>query len=155
MGCEFILLKQTPDGIKSAVLDFDNEIEKMNVDKLLEFFTEDCEVIIFNEILKGKEGARKFFDWLFANVIKIKFESVNIMVENDVFFEEFIVKAKLLDGTSVVSNQAEVLVYENYKIKSLRLYLDRLDFANAIATDFISKGIIKTIIKRSLKGLRE
>jgi len=155
LGCEFILLKQTPDGIKSAAMDFDNAIEKMNVDKLLEFFTDDCEVIVLNEVLKGKDGARKFFDWLFANVIKIKFVPVNIMVENDVFFEEFIVKAKLPDGTSVVSNQAEVLVFENYKIKSLRLYLDRLDFANAIATDFISKGIIKTIIKRSLKGLRE
>ena len=42
---------------------------------------------------------------MFANVIKIKFEPVNIMVENDVFFEEFIVKAKLPDGTSVVSNR--------------------------------------------------
>ena len=127
MGCEFILLKQTPDGIKSAAMDFDNAIEKMNVDELLEFFTDDCEVIVLNEVLKGKDGARKFFDWLFANVIKIKFEPVNIMVENDVFFEEFIVKAKLPDGTSVVSNQAEVLVFENYKINSLRLYLDRLE----------------------------
>ncbi|MCK5046411.1 MAG: nuclear transport factor 2 family protein [Candidatus Heimdallarchaeota archaeon] len=155
MGCEIILLKQTPDGIKSAAMDFDNAIEKMNVDELVEFFTDDSEIIILGDVLKGKAGARKFFDWLFANVIKIKFESVNIMVENDIFFEEFIVKAKLPDGTSVVSNQAEVIVYENYKIKSVRLYFDRLDFANAIATDFISKGIIKTIIKRSLKGLRE
>ncbi|MBK5113061.1 MAG: nuclear transport factor 2 family protein [Candidatus Heimdallarchaeota archaeon] len=149
------MLKQTPDGIKSAAMDFDNAIEKMDIDELVEFFTDDCEVIVLDEILKGKNGVRKFFNWLFANIVRIKFDPVNIMVKNDVFFEEFTVKAKLPDGTSVVSNQAEVLVYENYKIKSLRLYFDRLDFANAIATDFISKGIIKTIVKRSLKGLRE
>jgi ketosteroid isomerase-like protein len=149
------LLTQTPDGIKSAAMDFDNAIEKMDIDELVEFFADECEVIVLNEILKGKDGARKFFNWLFANVVRIKFVPVNIMVKNDIFFEEFTVKAKLPDGTSVVSNQAEVLVYENYKIKSLRLYFDRLDFANAIATDFISKGIIKTIVKRSLKGLRE
>jgi ketosteroid isomerase-like protein len=148
-------MKQTPEGIKSAAMDFDNAIEKMNIDKLVEFFSDDCEIILLDEILKGKDGARTFFKWLFANVVRIKFVPVNIMVEGNVFFEEFTVKAKLPDGTSVVSNQAEVLVYENYKIKSLRLYFDRLDFANAIATDFISKGIIKTIVKRSLKGLRE
>jgi len=148
-------MKQTHEGIKSAAMDFDNAIEKMDIEELIDFFAEDCEIIVLNEILKGWDGVRIFFNWLFKNVTKIKFEPVNIIVDRDVFFEEFVLKAKLPDGTSVASNQAEVLVYENYKIKSLRLYFDRLDFANAIATDFISKGIIKAIVKRSLKDLRE
>ncbi len=148
-------MKQTPDGIKSVAMDFDNAIEKMNIEELTDFFSEDCEIIVLSEVLKGWDGVRVFFNWLFNNVIKIKLEPINIIVKDDVFFEEFTLKAKLPDGTSVTSNQAEVLVYENYKIKSLRLYFDRLDFANAIATDFISKGILKTIVKRSLKGLRE
>lgn len=90
---------------------------------------------------------------MLIHIAKIKFEPVIIMVENNVFFEEFIVKAILLDGSEVESKWAEVLIYENYKIKSLRLYFDRLDFANSIIKGPISKMIIKKIIKESTKGL--
>ncbi|NHJ87562.1 MAG: nuclear transport factor 2 family protein [Asgard group archaeon] len=148
-----ILLKQTAEGIKKVAMDFDNSIEKMNIDELVDFFADNCEILLLSVKLEGKDGARKFFEWLFENVVKLKFEPTNITIDGDVFFEEFTVFAKLHDGSSITSHQAEVLVYENYKIKSLRLYFDRLDFANAIASDFISKGIIKTLIKRSLKGL--
>ena len=147
------MLKQTPDGIKSAAMDFDNAIEKMDIEKLTEFFTDDCEVIVLSEVLKGKDGVRKFFSWLFANVVKIKFVPVNIMVENDVFFEEFTVNATFHDGTKASSNQAEVLVFNKFKITSLRIYFDRLDFANSITKNVISKTIVNRLIKKSLEGL--
>jgi hypothetical protein len=76
------------------------------------------------------------------------------MIEGNVFFEEFLVKARLPDGTELESKQAEVLVYnEDYKVKSLRLYFDRLDFADAVAKDPLSRMIIRKFIKMSLKGL--
>ena len=134
-------------------MDLDNTLEKMIIDDILPFFAADCEIIILEAKLTGREGARKWLKWMLAHVKEIKFEPIIIMVENDVFFEEFIVKATLHDGSKVESKWAEVLIYENYKIKSLRLYFDRLEFANSITKGPISKMIIKKIIKESLKGL--
>ena len=48
---------------------------------------------------------------------------------------------------------SEVLIYENYKIKSLRLYLDRLMFADAVITGFLGKKVVNLFKKKSLEGL--
>ncbi len=58
-----------------------------------------------------------------------------------------------MDGEKACSKQAEVLVFENLKIKSLRIYFDRLDFSSSVAKDVISKTIVKQLVKKSLEGL--
>jgi hypothetical protein len=75
------------------------------------------------------------------------------MVEDNTFFEEFTVKATFHDSEEARSNQAVVLVFENLKIKSLRMYFDRLDFATSEAKDVISKTILRELLKKSLEGL--
>jgi hypothetical protein len=75
------------------------------------------------------------------------------MVSNGIFFEEFKVTGTLSNGKIVESKQSEVLVYENYKIRSLRLYFDRLDFADLVVNDFLSKRIVRMLKSRFLKGL--
>lgn len=148
-----ILDSQSPGEIRKVAMDFDNAIESRNLELILSYFSDDCEIELLGIKLIGKKGARKFINWLYENLAEVKFVPVTIMVEGDIFFEEFVVKGKLHDGTEVQSKQAEVLVYENYKIKSLRLYFDRLDFAALVAKGFISKTIVRQIIKKSLKGL--
>ena len=144
---------QDSDKIKKISMELDNALEKMNIEEIVHFFAEDCEIELLNVKLFGKTGARKWLQWFFNHISEIQFKPVIILVDGNVFFEEFIVKAKLHDGTIVESKQAEVLIYKNYQIQSLRLYFDRLDFADAVAKDFISKGIIKQLIKKSTKGL--
>ena len=153
MRVKKIAEKQTSEGIKKIAMELDNALERMNIDELLNFFADDCEIIILEAKLIGKEGARKWLEWMLKHVKKIKFIPVTIIVEDGVFFEEFTVEATLHDGAEVESKWAEVLIYENYKIKSLRLYFDRLEFADAITKGHISKMIIKKIIKKSLEGL--
>ena len=77
------------------------------------------------------------------------------MVQDNTFFEEFILEGLLHNGRQVVSKQAEVLVYENYLVKYLRLYFDRFDFADAVSKGFLNKYIIRQIIKKSLQNLIE
>ena len=51
--------------------------------------------------------------------------------------------------------QTEVLVYdEECKVRSLRLYFDRLELAEVYASNIIERTIIKHLIKASLKGLQ-
>ena len=50
--------------------------------------------------------------------------------------------------------QAEVLEYnENYKVKSLRLYFDRLQLAKESTTNIVEKFLVNNLIQSSIKGL--
>ncbi|MGY5859627.1 MAG: nuclear transport factor 2 family protein [Candidatus Thorarchaeota archaeon] len=144
---------QDASRIKEVAMDFDNAIEARDIEQMVKAFAEDCEIELMGITLAGKEGARKWAEWLFDSVPNIVFKPIIIMVEGNVFFEEFLVSGTLPNGKVVESKQSEVLVYENYKIKSLRLYFDRLDFADLVAPGFFSKKIVNTLKSRSLKGL--
>lgn len=153
MNGGFTISEQESDKIKKIAMRLDNALEKMAVEEVVHYFSEDCEIELLNVKLVGKDGVRKWLQWLFKHVSEIRFKPVIILVEGNVFFEEFIINAKLHDGKQITSKQAEVLIYKNYKIQSLRLYFDRLDFADAVAKDFVSKGIVKQLIKKSIKEL--
>jgi ketosteroid isomerase-like protein len=140
--------------IKEVAKELDDALETKNIDQILPFFSDDCEIELLGITVKGEEGVRRWLKWQYEHVAEVKLLPVIIMIEGNVFFEEFVVNAKLHDGTEAESKQAEVLIYdENYRVKSLRLYFDRLDFANSVVRDPISKFIVKRLIKMSLKGL--
>jgi ketosteroid isomerase-like protein len=149
------LLSQEQDAerIKQVVMEFDNAIESKDIDGLVSFFADDYEIELMGTTLSGKKGVRKWLEWLFGTLVEVQFKPIIIMVEGNVFFEEFILVGTLPNGKVVESKQSEVVVYEDFKIKSLRVYFDRLDFADAVAKDFISRRIVETLISRFLKGL--
>ena len=146
-------MKQSPDKIRKIALALDNAIESKNIEGILSSFTEDCEIELLRQHLIGKEGVKKWIDWMYKNVRQIKFQPIIIMVKGNTLFEEFIVRARLHSGIEIKSKQSEVLVYENDKIKSLRLYFDRLDFVESVVKDPISKATVNRILKKSLEGL--
>ena len=150
---EKVMENQSADEIRKAAMDFDAAVASKNIDRILASFTDNCEIEILGQTLDGKEGVEKWINWLHKNLKQIKFQPITILVDGNILFEEFIIRARLPGGIGVKSKQAEVLVYENYKIRSLRLYFDRLDFAGAVAKDPLSKTIASRIIKKSLSGL--
>ena len=76
------------------------------------------------------------------------------MIEGNTFFEEFFVRTKTKEGEEIQVKQAEVLVYDDeYKVKLLRLYFDRLELAAAYISNPIEKIMIGQLNKASLKGL--
>jgi ketosteroid isomerase-like protein len=149
----FLIQEQDADKIKQVAKDFDDAIESKDIDQMVSFFADDCSIELMGIKLLGKDGARKWLVWLFDTLVDVKFKPVIIIVEGDTFFEEFVLVGTLPNGKTVESKQSEVLVYEDYKIKSLRIYFDRLDFADVVAEGFVSRKIVKTLISRSLRGL--
>jgi ketosteroid isomerase-like protein len=133
----------------------DSAIENKDPDAVIACFADDCEIELLRHSLVGKAGVKKWFSWLFKNIWQIKFQPVKIMAEGNTLFEEFIIRARLRSGSEVKSKQAEVLIFENDKIKSLRLYFDRLDFADTLTKDPVSKAVLSRIIKKSLEGLTD
>jgi ketosteroid isomerase-like protein len=152
----WIILDNTysSEELRKVAMAFDSALEGKDLNAVLESFSVNCEIEFLNIKLSGKEGAKKWFNWIFEHVTKIKFLPIIIMVEGNTFFEEFKVTATFHDGEEVHSKQAVVLVFENLKIQSLRMYFDRLDFSDSVAKDIISKTIIRELVKKSLEGLR-
>ena len=144
---------QSPERIREVAMEFDAAIEARDVERVLSAFADDCRIELLGTTLEGKEGARRWIEWLFESIPAIRFDPVTIMVDGNVFFEEFVVTAMQSDGTQIQSKQAEVLVYEDYQLKSLRLYFDRLDFSDLIAGNIVTRKIVETVKSRSLRGL--
>jgi ketosteroid isomerase-like protein len=139
--------------IRKIAMALDEALESKDLEAVVEKFADNCEIELLSVKLHGKQGVRRWFSWIYTHVAEIKFLPVTIMVEGNTFFEEYIVKAKFQDGEETRSNQAVVLVFEGLKIKSLRMYFDRLDFASSVAKDIISKTIVRELLKKSLEGL--
>jgi ketosteroid isomerase-like protein len=146
-------MKQTRTQILEVAKAFDDAIETRDIDRILPFFAEDCVIELLEVTLAGWEGARRWLAWMFSHLDAIHFEPVVIMVEGDTFFEEFIVMGTLKDGRQVTSKQAEVLIYEDLKVKHLRIYFDRLDFADAVASGWLNRSVIRRLKRISTKGL--
>ena len=144
---------RSSDEIREVAMALDKALERKDLQAVTEEFADDCEIELLGVKLLGKEGARKWFNWLYKHVAELKLLPVTIMVEGNTFFEEFIVEATFHDGEEARSNQAVVLGFKDLKIKSLRMYFDRLDFSGAVAKDVISKTIVSEVVKKSVEGL--
>ncbi len=144
---------QSSDTMRKVAQYFDNAIESQNRKLILSTFCDDCEIELLGLKLKGKEGVRKWIDWMYEHLDEVKFSPVIVMVDGNTLFEEFVLKGTLHNGIEVESKQSEVLTFEDDKIKSLRLYFDRMDFADSVVKGFISKALVNQMVKTSLKGL--
>jgi ketosteroid isomerase-like protein len=146
--------KVNEERIRKAAEDLDKAVENRDVELVTSFFSDDCEIEMLGIVLEGREGSRKWVEWLFSTLPEIRFEPVTIMIEGNTFFEEFVINGKLKNGMTVRSKQAEVLIYEDYKVRNLRIYFDRLDFAEVIGDNPVKRALIKKIRNMSLEPLR-
>ena len=145
--------EQSEKEIRRYAKALDDAIEGGDIDEVMSYFSEDCEIELLGIKLSGKEGLRKAFEWIYKYLKDMVLVPITIMVDGDVFFEEFMVKAKVKGGEELQVKQAEVLVYEDYKVKSLRLYFDRLELADAFTSNALERMMVKQLVKESLKGL--
>jgi len=145
--------KKSTDKIRRVAMALDNAIENKSLETVISCFADDCEIELLRHSLYGKAGVKKWFDWLFKNVWQIKFQPIIILAEGNTLFEEFIIRVRFESGPEIKSKQSEVLVFEKDKIKCLRLYFDRLDFADTLVKDPVSKAVLSRVMKKSLEGL--
>ena len=145
--------EQSEKEIRRYAKALDDAIEGGDIDEVISYFSDDCEIELLGVKLSGKEGLRKAFDWIYKYLKDMVLVPITIMVDGDVFFEEFMVRAKVKSGKELQVKQAEVLVYEDYKVKSLRLYSDRLELADAFTSNALERMMVKQLVKQSLQGL--
>jgi ketosteroid isomerase-like protein len=139
--------------IRKVAKDLDNAVEKHDIEFVLSCFLDDCEVEFSGIVLKGKCHLKKALNWLYNIFGDIKFDPIVIMVDGNVFFEEFILKG-CKHGKEFEVKATVVLIYKDYKVKTLRLYFDRLQVAKVISKGFFEKFVLNMIDKKSLKDLK-
>jgi ketosteroid isomerase-like protein len=145
--------EQSPGEIRKYAKALDDAIEGRNIEEVMSYFCDDCEIEVLGVKLTGKEGLSRAFGWMYKYLKGMVLIPITIMVDGNTFFEEFIVKTEVKSGKEIQVKQAEVLVYEDYKVKSLRLYFDRLELADAFTSNPVEQIMVNQIVKASLKGL--
>ncbi|MBN1375017.1 MAG: nuclear transport factor 2 family protein [Dehalococcoidia bacterium] len=132
----------------------DDAIEKHAIEEIVSYFTEDCEIQLPGIRLTGHGGLRKAIVWMYKYLKEITLIPITIIIHDNIFFEKFIVKAKVSGGYIEV-RQTEVLIYENdYRVSSIRLYFDRLELGQAFSSNPIDRILIREVNKAALKGLK-
>ncbi|MFH1538613.1 MAG: nuclear transport factor 2 family protein [bacterium] len=148
-------VSQMEDRMTEVAKEFGDAMERKDLDALLECFTDDCEIEIFDLKLRGKEGVRKWYKWTFAHMRALSFEKIVSVSDGDTFIEEYILNGTIHNGKKMQSRQARVLVFEGDKVKSFRLYLDRLQFADSVVSDPVGKMIVGKFINVSVKEMTQ
>ena len=64
-------MKQSTSKIRQVAMALDNAIERRNIEEILTCFADDCEIEVLRQLLVGKEGVRRWVDWLYKNFRQI------------------------------------------------------------------------------------
>lgn len=140
-------MQQVADTFRDAVQD-------RNVEALVSCFAEDCEVELLNLKLHGRDGVRKWYHWMCGHMKSTSFEHVCSAVNGSIYIEEYIMHGVIHNGKKMHNKQTRVLEFNGDKIKSFRLYLDRLQFADSVVNDFAGKIVVRKFIEISVKGMK-
>ncbi|MEJ2211628.1 MAG: nuclear transport factor 2 family protein [Anaerolineae bacterium] len=144
--------QQSANEIRRVARILDEATERQDVETVLSCFADEGEVEFFGLTFKGKDEIRRAIRWMYDSLGSTRFEPVNILVDGNVFFEEFVLHATP-EGRALAIKAAEVLVYHDLKIASLRLYFDRMELARTLATGFIERLLVDRLEGITLRGL--
>jgi ketosteroid isomerase-like protein len=147
-----VIKPQSADEIRRVAMVLDDALESQDKEIVLSCFCDDAELEVFGLTFKSKDAIERTIDWMYVQFGKIRFHPIVIMVDGSTFFEEFILCATL-DSKEIEIKAAEVLEYEEYKIKSLRLYIDRLEIAQLLSRGGIERLLVNWVNQGTLRGL--
>ena len=123
---------QSEATIRKAATELDAALEAGDFERVIACFDTECEIELLGVRLQGREGVRRWLEWVFDHVDSIAFTPRVITIDGDTFVEEFEVRGTLAGGRDLKSDWAEVLTYRSNLVTSLRLYFNPIDFAPAL-----------------------
>jgi len=140
-------------GIREIADRLDRAVERRDLNAVVEFFSDNCEVTFFGIKLFGKEALRRAFQSVYERLEDVRFEPITIMNDDSTLFEEFRMHATSPNGESVSIEVAEVLNFSGEKVTGMRLYIDRLQLAGVIAEGILERKLLEAIERKSREGL--
>lgn len=142
---------QSESSIRQAASELDQSLEAGDRDRVTACFSDDCTVELLGVRVHGRDGVRRWLDWVFAHVERIEFTPRVISVDGDTFIEEFRVSGTLAGGRILDSEWAEILTYRDNLVTSLRLCFDPIDFAPALG--IVGRAVGPAALRLARRGL--
>jgi ketosteroid isomerase-like protein len=134
--------------------EIDRAVQRRDVDAVLKHVADDCVVELVGVRLTGKAGVRRWINWLYRTASTLSFSCDTMSLNGSTVWKEYDVHAKLRNGNSVRAKQVALTEFRGDKVQSIRVYFDRLAYAEGLADDFVSRRIVREMVDRSLEGLQ-
>jgi len=141
---------------KAAIMrDFTSSFQVNDFEKAISLCSDDVTWETSMGKFNGKEGLKRYFDWVAENVkdYKITETGLGILEQDDRAFYEHTISG-IMQGEKVEFLAMCTYEFSGDKIKNLRTVFDRLSIAEqASSNQFIPKKLVNTIINQMQKGL--
>lgn len=142
-----------PETMHEITLRMDRAIEAKDTVTILSCFHENCEVVLPGKKIKGKNEVKKWTEMIFGYFAELRIIPEDGFIGENLFFRKFTLRVTFHDGSEIISKQAGVLEFDDWKIRNLRLDFDRADFdrpgfEDAPAKARGSKTVVSTAIEK-------
>jgi ketosteroid isomerase-like protein len=151
-----------PARVRNAVEGYVEAFARRDVEKALEFFSEDAEMTEPPGTFKGKEGVRQLLEWdvRLSPVAKSHPLGIGLLVKDNAAVEEEVLE-QTYEGRPYDYPLVRVFeIGDDGKIRRLRVYFDRLSIEQQVAMQYsgvrgwLFKRLINFIVAQGEKGLR-
>ncbi len=134
--------------------DFVSSIESNDFDKASALCTDDLTWETSMGTFEGKEGLKRYFDWIADTVedYKVTETGAGIIEQGDkALFEHEM--SGVMQGEKVSFLAMCVYEFSGEKISKLRTVFDRLAIAEQASSQWLPKKIVNTVVNQLQKGL--
>ncbi len=151
-----------PATVRNTVEGYVEAFARRDVEKALEFFSDDAEMTEPQGTFKGREGVRQLLEWdvRLSPVAKSRPLGIGLLVKDNVAVEEEVLE-QTYEGRPYEYSLVRVFeIGDDGKIRRLRVYLDRLGIDQQVAAQlsgvrgWLFKRLINFIVAQGEKGLQ-
>ena len=155
-------MEADPASIRKAVEGYVEAFARRDVDRALEFFSDDAEMIEPPGTFQGKEGVRQLLEWdvRLSPVAKSRPLGIRLLIKDNVAVREEVLE-QTYEGRPYEYPLVQVFeIDDDGKIRRLRVYCDRLGMEQQVAMRYprimgwVFRKLINFLVAQAEKGLR-
>ena len=90
-----------PEKIRELAKALDDAIENRETEAVISHFSETYEIELLGTKLAGEKGLRKAISWIYGYLKELTLVPITIMIEGNIFFEEFFLRTKTKEGKEI------------------------------------------------------
>ena len=130
--------------------DFHAALNNRDVDKAMSMFADDASWIVMpGATMYNKQEIRNYLEKAMKNFPKFVVKDIHPpVVSGDMLTHEYIHEVRTRDGQEGQVPAVVVMELKNGKITQIRYYIDKLEAARQMATGFVTKRVVSSVVKQ-------
>ena len=130
--------------------DFHAALNNRDVDKAMSMFADDASWIVMpGATMYNKQEIRNYLEKAMKNFPKFVVKDIHPpVVSGDMLTHEYIHEVRTRDGQEGQIPAVVVMELKSGKITQIRYYIDKLEAARQMATGFVTKRVVSSVVKQ-------